>query len=506
MDHLVKEYEKIVKKQKQIDKSTQQSLDSLILLIKQTKSKIQSDYPSPTTSSSTTASNQRLSQSPTEFPNDDIKSQIKMIQQQIKQTYTNISESHKEFVSQSVGKYSKNMEKKFKIDLESIWDPNALDDLEPIINDCIGYHFIREGQFNIYDTFVAEIKDQKMNNIPAEMEKGSNKSSNMIQIQSAPVVFAQPIPKELSSVSSVTTSSGQKFRFGFMDDEDNENDENKHAYNNGIGGHQMKSQFIEMFKILQELKQEKVENALDWARKNKSNLEKVHLSNSTSSNSNGGALEFTLIKLQFLKLLGSYSKCVKVDDGTKGNGQLSRILEFAKTEFPSFSQNKIHLKEIQRLMCSVLFMKRPTKSPYKDFTSKSLWMEARSQFTQSFCQILGRSSESPLYTTVTIGTNALPVIIKMSSILKDQSVEWSQKGELPVEIPLQDNQRYHSVFSCPVSKEQGTDENPPMMMGCGHVVCKESLFRLNRGNPAQKFKCPYCPGEGTANMAVRIYF
>lgn len=76
----------------------------------------------------------------------------------------------------------------------------------------------------------------------------------------------------------------------------------------------------------------------------------------------------------------------------------------------------------------------------------------------------GHSPDSPLYVAVTIGSLALPTIIKMSSVMaRGAGIEWTSAGELPVEIPLSDDRRFHSVFSCPVSKEQGTEENPPMV-------------------------------------------
>lgn len=47
-----------------------------------------------------------------------------------------------------------------------------------------------------------------------------------------------------------------------------------------------------------------------------------------------------------------------------------------------------------------------------------------------------------------------------------------------VEIPVPPESRYHSIFACPVSKEQATDVNPPMMLTCGHVLAKESVIKL----------------------------
>ena len=49
-----------------------------------------------------------------------------------------------------------------------------------------------------------------------------------------------------------------------------------------------------------------------------------------------------------------------------------------------------------------------------------------------------------------------------------------------IEIPLPPENRYHSVFACPVSKDQSTEQNPPMMMSCGHVVSKDSLLKLSK--------------------------
>src|SRR5712691_718337 len=91
-----------------------------------------------------------------------------------------------------------------------------------------------------------------------------------------------------------------------------------------------------------------------------------------------------------------------------------------------------------------------------------------------------------------------------------------------IEIPLPPENRYHSVFACPVSKDQSTEQNPPMMMNCGHVVSKDSLQKLSKTSgyvtrlcifPASadervfsRVKCPYCPVESMVSDALRVYF
>jgi hypothetical protein len=102
---------------------------------------------------------------------------------------------------------------------------------------------------------------------------------------------------------------------------------------------------------------------------------------------------------------------------------------------------------------------------------------------------------------------ALPTIHKMASIMKVQpGLEWSQQGEMAMDIPLLNAHRFHSIFACPVSKEQSTKESPPMLMACGHVISRESLMRLCKGNVNARIKCPYCPSDSTASQAQVIYF
>ncbi|KAK0548409.1 hypothetical protein OC846_004482 [Tilletia horrida] len=126
-------------------------------------------------------------------------------------------------------------------------------------------------------------------------------------------------------------------------------------------------------------------------------------------------------------------------------------------------------------------------------------------FRLDYCARMGVARDPPLKIAVEIGAGgALSRIMKVRQVMKLKGNEWSQADELPVEIPLPNHLRYHSVFACPVSKEQGTDANPPMMMACGHVVCQDSLERLSKG--CGRVKCPYCPVESAVNQALRVYF
>ncbi|BGP48217.1 hypothetical protein JCM10450v2_004089 [Rhodotorula kratochvilovae] len=126
-------------------------------------------------------------------------------------------------------------------------------------------------------------------------------------------------------------------------------------------------------------------------------------------------------------------------------------------------------------------------------------------FAAAFLAKLGLPRESPLTVVTDVGGGgALAKIMKVRAVMKEKKTEWSAVGELPVEIPLPLAYRYHSIFACPVSKEQSSAQNPPMLLPCGHVIARESLQRLARGTPT--LKCPYCPVVSHMSACVRVYF
>lgn len=51
------------------------------------------------------------------------------------------------------------------------------------------------------------------------------------------------------------------------------------------------------------------------------------------------------------------------------------------------------------------------------------------------------------------GLLALPTLIKMAAVVRGSNQEWDGMEELPLEVPLPAGLRYHSMFSCPVTRE-----------------------------------------------------
>ena len=51
-----------------------------------------------------------------------------------------------------------------------------------------------------------------------------------------------------------------------------------------------------------------------------------------------------------------------------------------------------------------------------------------------------------------------------------------------VEVDLGPQYRYHSLFACPILRQQCTDSNPPVRLSCGHVISRDALAKLTNGN------------------------
>ncbi|KAL4386284.1 hypothetical protein GQ457_09G010960 [Hibiscus cannabinus] len=240
----------------------------------------------------------------------------------------------------------------------------------------------------------------------------------------------------------------------------------------------MKSLFQELYQILEAMKSWDLEPALKWAAANSNTLKE-----------NGSDLQLRLHHLQFLKILQK--------------GSRDEALKYARTNFVSFAGN--HLTEIQKLMGCLLYSDRLHDSPYAYLLSPTNWDTVTEELTRQFCNLLGQSYESPLSVTIAAGIQALPPLLKFMTVMSGKKQEWQSMKQLPVPVELGKEFQFHSIFVCPVSKEQSTEDNPPMLMPCGHVLCKQSINKMSK-NSSKSFKCPYCPTDINSTQCRELIF
>jgi E3 ubiquitin-protein transferase RMND5 len=164
---------------------------------------------------------------------------------------------------------------------------------------------------------------------------------------------------------------------------------------------------------------------------------------------------------------------------------------YARASLAAFASD--YLDEVQALMACLLYAPRLDASPYRALVARERRADVERMLAKEYCRVSGLALESPLLSLVRCGTAALPVLIKAARV----SPNWRDLGvddALPVEIEVGRDCRHHSIFTCPVSREEATEANGPMILPCGHVLSRQSIGRLPRANNP-RFKCPYCPME-----------
>ncbi|KAK2408005.1 protein RMD5 protein [Trifolium repens] len=240
----------------------------------------------------------------------------------------------------------------------------------------------------------------------------------------------------------------------------------------------MKSPFLEMYQILQAMQNQNLEPALNWAAANSDKLAQ-----------SGSDIVLKLHSMQFIKIL-------------QNGGSRDEALHYARTHISPFASS--HITDVQKLMTCLLWPGKLEKSPYHALLSPSNWDRLAEELKRQFCNLLGQSYNSPLSVTVAAGIQVLPALLKFMNVMAGKKQEWQSMNQLPVPIEMEKEFQFHSIFVCPVSKEQATEENPPMLMSCGHVLCKQSILKMSK-NSTKVFKCPYCPFDIDAAQCKQLY-
>jgi hypothetical protein len=246
--------------------------------------------------------------------------------------------------------------------------------------------------------------------------------------------------------------------------------------------------FSGLYMMLGEIKKRNLQPAISWAHEHSGELE-----------ARGSKLEFELAKLRYIWLYKGWKGNGTSDDQLGG---LKEALAYAREYMAQF--NRRYPRELQQLAGALAFGSNFPGSPYHSLLdTTTAFDEVAQALVRDFCLLLGLAPQPPLLTAVTAGAIALPQQIKYTTYMRAKKTAWTTSDELAFETPLPKSLVFHPIFVCPVLKVQSTDDNPPMMLPCGHVICRESLEGLCKAN---RFKCPYCPVEGNSKDALVIKF
>ncbi|XP_026466545.1 protein RMD5 homolog A isoform X2 [Ctenocephalides felis] len=239
--------------------------------------------------------------------------------------------------------------------------------------------------------------------------------------------------------------------------------------------------YNEIRSILSGIQKHNIEPALNWA-----------ITHSAILEAKNSSLEFKLHRLAFLQVIARGVDC-QID-----------AIKYARLYFHKFV--KKFSRDIQMLMGMLMYLPHGLKhSPYSHLLLPELWIEAAHCFVHDACSVLGLNAESPLTLSINAGCTALPALQNIKQVMQSRQVLgiWNGRDELPIEIDLGPDNRYHSVFACPILRQQSTEENPPMKLVCGHVISRDALNKLCNGS---KLKCPYCPMEQSPSDARLVFF
>ncbi|KAJ3674731.1 hypothetical protein LUZ60_005347 [Juncus effusus] len=239
----------------------------------------------------------------------------------------------------------------------------------------------------------------------------------------------------------------------------------------------LKAPFIQLHSILESIKSGNLIPAISWAEENRESL-------------SHSSLELNLHKFQFLQILKS--------------GNQDSALSYARSHLSRFALN--HKSEIQKLIALLLWTNRLDQSPYATSLTSN-YSDLANEFAREYSSTLNQPYIDPLQTVINAGSEGLPTLLKLSTVMAStKKEEWKEMKQLPVPLDISKEFSYHSVFVCPVLREQaGGEENPPMLMPCGHVLSRQSIVKLSK-NSTRGFKCPYCPMEASVGQCKQLHF
>lgn len=183
------------------------------------------------------------------------------------------------------------------------------------------------------------------------------------------------------------------------------------------------------------------------------------------------ALPFALHRMQALRLAREAG--------------VGAAIAYARAQFPQHAAR--HERALQAAVCALAWCSvgaPPAPPQYRHLLdAKALGAAAAELFVLEACALLRLAPLSPLAGAVLAGARVLPALHDIKAKMTHPHViaAWSD-DELPLEVDLgEDGGGYHSVFACPILRQQASEHNPPMRLLCGHVISRDALNKLAMG-------------------------
>lgn len=160
-------------------------------------------------------------------------------------------------------------------------------------------------------------------------------------------------------------------------------------------------------------------------------------------------------------------------------------IEYARQQFPAHAQR--HERQLAAAVCALAWLApgagRPPAQYRRLLEGRALGEEVAELFVREACSLLRLAPLSPLAGAAGAGARVLPALHDIRNKMCQQHVAaaWAD-DELPLEVELgAEGGGYHSVFACPILRQQASEQNPPMRLLCGHVISRDALNKLAMG-------------------------
>ena len=218
-------------------------------------------------------------------------------------------------------------------------------------------------------------------------------------------------------------------------------------------------------RISDSILQKDVQPALKWCEQNRCLLESIH-----------SKLELMLFELHFIFLV------------ITGNVQLA--IQFANSMYHLVLH---YTSQIQKILSCICYTNRSLNTVTSTYSERK-WKIAAHTFQKDAYLIEKIPISCPLALTIGAGCYTIPCLVKMKIVIQQQEKYdvLSKYDELPINIDLVPGLRFHSVFACPMLRQQALDiGSHPIRLICGHLIGYESMRKILTSHG--QVKCPYCP-------------